>query len=103
GYAIDGNKCLIWTKDVLNLHQLDANKSEGSTFYLRVAASNISSQTSDEEKNHRMDIFGGEDDDGDQIELRLSEILVATNNFSDENKLGEGGFGSVYKVCLTVW
>ncbi|KAG7564131.1 hypothetical protein ISN44_As10g008940 [Arabidopsis suecica] len=51
GYAIDGNKCLIWTKDVLNLHQLDANKSEGSTFYLRVAASNISSQTSNEGKN----------------------------------------------------
>ncbi|KAG7564145.1 Protein kinase domain [Arabidopsis suecica] len=52
-------------------------------------------------KNHCMDIFGGEDDAGDQIELRLSEILVATNNFSDENKLGEGGFGSVYKGKLT--
>lgn len=25
-------------------------------------------------------------------------ILTATNNFSPENKLGEGGFGPVYKV-----
>lgn len=25
-------------------------------------------------------------------------IMVATNNFSDENKLGAGGFGPVYKV-----
>lgn len=44
-------------------------------------------------------IIGGEDDDEDQmVDLRLSEIVVATNDFSDENKLGEGGFGSVYKV-----
>lgn len=28
----------------------------------------------------------------------LSTIIAATNNFSVFNKLGEGGFGSVYKV-----
>lgn len=27
-------------------------------------------------------------------------IKTATNNFSSENKLGEGGFGPVYKVIL---
>ncbi|KAJ6935282.1 G-type lectin S-receptor-like serine/threonine-protein kinase [Populus alba x Populus x berolinensis] len=30
----------------------------------------------------------------------LSVIATATNNFSDANKLGEGGFGSVYKGLL---
>lgn len=30
----------------------------------------------------------------------LVMITKATNNFSLENKLGEGGFGSVYKVKL---
>ena len=30
--------------------------------------------------------------------FNLSTIMAATNNFSDENKLGEGGFGPVYKV-----
>lgn len=28
----------------------------------------------------------------------LETILVATDNFSNANKLGQGGFGPVYKV-----
>ncbi|XP_010936810.1 cysteine-rich receptor-like protein kinase 44 isoform X2 [Elaeis guineensis] len=32
--------------------------------------------------------------------MDLSAIQVATNNFSKENKLGEGGFGPVYKGVL---
>lgn len=28
----------------------------------------------------------------------LQSILVATDNFSEVNKLGQGGFGPVYKV-----
>lgn len=32
----------------------------------------------------------------------LSTILSATSNFSPANKLGEGGFGMVYKVIHTI-
>ncbi|XXG71257.1 hypothetical protein AAC387_Pa07g0552 [Persea americana] len=32
----------------------------------------------------------------------FSNVAIATNNFSDENKLGEGGFGLVYKYILCV-
>ena len=28
----------------------------------------------------------------------ISQIIEATGNFSEENKLGQGGFGPVYKV-----
>ncbi|XP_062009541.1 G-type lectin S-receptor-like serine/threonine-protein kinase B120 isoform X2 [Rosa rugosa] len=44
--------------------------------------------------------IGGKND----IELPLfglRSILAATNNFSEANKLGEGGFGPVYKGILT--
>lgn len=30
------------------------------------------------------------------------ELRIATENFSPANKIGEGGFGSVYKVVVLV-
>lgn len=42
----------------------------------------------------------------DPIELPLIEfevIATATNNFKVENKLGEGGFGPVFKVTTLLF
>lgn len=33
----------------------------------------------------------------------LSTIIAATDNFSFSKRLGEGGFGTVYKVYLVYW
>ncbi|WCJ20323.1 cysteine-rich RLK (RECEPTOR-like protein kinase) 25 [Euphorbia peplus] len=36
----------------------------------------------------------------ESLQVDLNTIQVATNNFSEDNKLGEGGFGAVYKGLL---
>lgn len=44
-----------------------------------------------------------EGDQANRPELPLFNfncVVIATNNFSEENKLGEGGFGRVYKVNI---
>lgn len=46
--------------------------------------------------------------DLDAVELQtvcfsLKHIKAATNNFDVMNKIGEGGFGSVYKVLLRIF
>ena len=43
--------------------------------------------------------FQEEDEKGLDVPLYdLESIRIATNNFSDENKLGQGSYGPVYKV-----
>jgi hypothetical protein len=34
----------------------------------------------------------------ESLQFDFATIRVATKNFSDANKLGQGGFGAVYKV-----
>jgi hypothetical protein len=46
-----------------------------------------------------------EENDGESIEVpyyTFKSILAATNNFLDLNKLGQGGYGPVYKVVDSI-
>ncbi|KAL5166859.1 putative serine/threonine-protein kinase PBL8 [Glycine soja] len=45
--------------------------------------------------------FGAESTNVEPLQFDLVIIKAATNNFSDENKIGKGGFGEVYKGILT--
>ena len=42
----------------------------------------------------------GQNEDMELPFYSLATIAIATNKFSSNNKLGEGGFGLVYKVTL---
>jgi len=49
------------------------------------------------------DDLEGDLSNGDDLKVfSYSSIIVATNGFSSENKLGQGGFGPVFKVTLLV-
>ncbi|XP_058072795.1 cysteine-rich receptor-like protein kinase 10 isoform X2 [Magnolia sinica] len=58
-----------------------------------------------QELEHYLGIPDGSAMDDDQVSelpiINLATIQAATDNFSDENKLGEGGFGPVYKGKLS--
>ncbi|KAK8675364.1 hypothetical protein V6N13_033433 [Hibiscus sabdariffa] len=73
----------------LTYHVLAAARTERSK--------KISSFTTFEESLGRKDIDEGRRN-GDLSFFDLSTVAAATNNFSSDNKLGQGGFGPVYKV-----
>jgi len=48
-------------------------------------------------------VWGTEGNNPDFTFFNYSQVLDATNDFSVENKLGQGGFGPVYKVVDLGW
>lgn len=64
---------------------------------------NIRGQFTDSERRVKdlIDLEGLEENDNEGIEVPyfdFESIVLATNDFSDANKLGKGGYGPVYKV-----
>ena len=49
-------------------------------------------------RKYKMTHNDGEKEEMDLWIFDFNIISKATNNFSNDNKLGEGGFGPVYKV-----
>ena len=52
----------------------------------------------DDSETQAADLVVGDDKIVDVPYFSMESILAATDNFSDTNKLGSGGFGPVYKV-----
>ncbi|CAA3006343.1 G-type lectin S-receptor-like serine threonine-kinase At4g27290 isoform X2 [Olea europaea subsp. europaea] len=89
-----GSGCLIWFGDLIDIKELSA---EGQDIYIRMSSSESGGLGHNFTGNHH-----GESHNKD-IGLPLFDvhtITKATDNFSINNQLGEGGFGPVYKGRL---
>ncbi|KAB2615778.1 hypothetical protein D8674_022366 [Pyrus ussuriensis x Pyrus communis] len=89
-----GSDCTVWFGDLISLRQLP---DSGQDLYVRMLAS--------ESKKLGKDGMMGQNTAGQKEDLELplfslSTLITATDNFSFNTKLGEGGFGSVYKGRL---
>ncbi|PIA38446.1 hypothetical protein AQUCO_02800273v1, partial [Aquilegia coerulea] len=119
----DGSGCIRWFTNLIDIRQLSDG---GQDLYIRMAASELDSKAKSKSKEPVVLIVSitcvigvivlglaswflwkkrspKGSNEGDDLELPLYDlctITVATDSFSEENKLGEGGFGPVYKGKL---
>ncbi|GJR72300.1 G-type lectin S-receptor-like serine/threonine-protein kinase [Tanacetum coccineum] len=100
-----GIYCMGWTEDLIDIEQFPFG---GEDLYLRLSHSESGRNTMlnhfslDDEIVSR-DALQEEVFPHESLELPIyefKEIITATDNFSYRNKLGEGGFGPVYKGIL---
>ncbi|XP_056177583.1 G-type lectin S-receptor-like serine/threonine-protein kinase At2g19130 [Syzygium oleosum] len=121
-YAFEDNACSIWIGDLFNAQQLTQGDTTAKSFYLRLAASDVEDPS---KKRNITAIVAGSVSaavailaivlfgvwrwrrratvttktvEGSLIAFAYRDLQVATKNFSE--KLGGGGFGSVFKGTL---
>ncbi|KAA8524506.1 hypothetical protein F0562_010929 [Nyssa sinensis] len=121
-YAFDNNGCSIWLGDLLNLKQLSEEDGRGKTLYIRLAASEFSSAKNKKRiviravvgsvavvilfgfalvvigRWQRTSVGAAKAVEGSLVAFGYKDLQNATKNFSE--KLGGGGFGSVFKGKL---
>ncbi|XP_059660640.1 G-type lectin S-receptor-like serine/threonine-protein kinase At4g27290 [Cornus florida] len=117
-----GNGCLLWYGDLLDIKRIIELGNQ--KLYIRVTASELDSKKIKplklvvivvsvaivmllvasciiwKRKAQRQDSQARDEENMELPIFNMITIAEATNNFSDSNKIGEGGFGPVYKGQL---
>ncbi|XP_031286835.1 G-type lectin S-receptor-like serine/threonine-protein kinase At2g19130 [Pistacia vera] len=121
-YAYENNRCSIWIGSLLNLQQLAVGDTDGKTIYIKLAAYEFSSPRNDKRKFidgvvgsvafvlllglvvvaclrwKKRTFKKTKAMEGSLVAFSYKELQKATKNFSE--RLGGGGFGSVFKGLL---
>ncbi|KAK3184273.1 hypothetical protein Dsin_031559 [Dipteronia sinensis] len=121
-YAYDNNECSIWIGELLNLQQLAQGDTDGKTIYIKLAASEFPSSKDNKGiiigivvgsiafvvllglvlfvylRRRKRTIKTTKAVEGSLMAFAYRDLQNATKNFSE--KLGGGGFGSVFKGVL---
>ncbi|XP_073137622.1 G-type lectin S-receptor-like serine/threonine-protein kinase At4g27290 [Henckelia pumila] len=122
----DGSGCIIWFGDLVDIRSLNV---DGQDLYIRIASSELGSRGMKRRiliasltsamgvillgvslvlfirKRNKVSMTAGKckeskDKESELTFFKLAIIHKATNGFAMEKKLGEGGFGPVYKGVL---
>ncbi|GMN20753.1 hypothetical protein TIFTF001_045377 [Ficus carica] len=123
GYAFDNTRCSIWNEDLSDLQQLGASDERGRSLYIRLAASEVQSTKNRKGLTigvgvgsavgsifllvlilflvllRKRTVYTGKGLEGSLMAFGYVDLQNATKNFSE--KLGGGGFGSVFKGMLS--
>ncbi|KAL5865038.1 hypothetical protein ACOSQ3_002552 [Xanthoceras sorbifolium] len=121
-YAYENDECSIWIGDLLSLQQLAQGDTDGKTIYIKLAASEFSSSKDNKGmvigavvgsmafvvllglvlfvylRRRKRTIKTTKAVEGSLMAFGYRDLQNATKNFSE--KLGGGGFGSVFKGLL---
>ncbi|KAK6918949.1 PAN/Apple domain [Dillenia turbinata] len=121
-YAYSGGNCSIWTEGLLNLQQADDGDSSAHTIFIRLAASELPSKSNGKKivigvvvgsvavilllglvfleirRRRRGSVVNAKIVEGSLMAFSHKDLQIVTKNFSE--KLGGGGFGSVFKGTL---
>ncbi|KAM3390993.1 hypothetical protein ACQJBY_012567 [Aegilops geniculata] len=98
----DQTRCLVWTGELVDTWKTN---NYGENLYIRLGDSPAGVQRKKEIKKKLMLRYLGASSDlggknSDFPFVSFEDIVAATDNFSDSNMLGMGGFGKVYKGIL---
>ncbi|MED6131487.1 hypothetical protein PIB30_010240 [Stylosanthes scabra] len=98
-YAYDvGIGCMLWIKELIDI-QVFSNG--GVDLYIRVPYSELEREISRARSRSQINVLGRVKlPDSELLQFEFQRLVAATNNFHQSNKIGQGGFGPVYKGTL---